>query len=174
MAHPEGNGQAEATNKLVLKALQKDLEGARGKWQHLLPKALWAVRTAIRGPTGEIPFALTYGSEALAPVKMGLPTLRVATYNPSHNQQNRQADLDYLEEKRLVAQLRAENYKRKTKLYHDSKLGYWVLLDKKAQTEGAKQPKLEPSWEGPYQVGHVTNYNDQTAHGLPILGTSTT
>ena len=80
-AHPEGNGQAEAANKLVLSAFQKDLEGARGKWPLLLPKALLAIWTAIRGPTGETPFALTYGSEALAPVEMGLPTLRVATYN---------------------------------------------------------------------------------------------
>ena len=72
---PERNGQAEAANKLVLNAIQKDLEGARGQWSQLLPKALWAVRTTIRGPTGETPFALTYGSEALAPVEMGLPTL---------------------------------------------------------------------------------------------------
>ena len=70
---------------------------------------------------------------------MGLPTLRVATYDHTQNQQNRLTDLDYLEEKRLVAQLRAENYKHKTKLYHDSKLrvrkinlGDWVLLDRKA------------------------------------------
>ena len=93
---------------------------------------------------------------------MGLPTLRVATYDQKQNQQNHQVDLDYLEEKRLVAQLKAENYKRKTKLYHDRKLrarkinlGDWVLLDKKAQTEGRKPPKLEPSWEGPYQVGQI-------------------
>ena len=143
----------------MLNVLQKDLEGARGKWPQLLPKALWAVRTTIRGPTGETPFALTYGSKALAPVEMGLPTLRVATYDQAQNQHNRRADLNYIEEKRLVAQLRAKSYKRKTKLYHDCKLrarkinlGDWVLLDKKAQTEGAKQPKLEPSWEGPYQV----------------------
>ena len=148
----------------------------------MLPKALWAVRTTIRGPTGETPFALTYGSEALASVEMGLPTLRVATYDLTQNQQNRRANLDYLEEKRLVAQLRAENYKRKTKLYHDRKLrarkinlGDWVLLDKKAHTEGAKQPKLEPSWEGPYQVGQVskkapTDYNEQMALGSQTLG----
>ena len=93
---------------------------------------------------------------------MGLPTLRVATYDQAQNQQNCRADLDYLDEKRLVAQLKAENYKRKTKLYHDCKLrirkinlGDWVLLDKKAQTDGAKQPKLKPSWEGPYKGGQV-------------------
>ena len=95
-------------------------------------------------------------------MEIGLPTLRVASYNHAQNQQSHLTDLDYLKGKRLVAQLRAENYKRKTKLYHDSKLrvrkinlGDWVLLDRKAQTEGAKQPKLEPSWEGPYQVGQV-------------------
>ena len=81
MAHAEGNDQAEATNKLVLNAVQKDLEEARGKWPQLLPKALWAVWTTIRGPTSETPFALTYGSEAIAPVEMGLPTLEVATYD---------------------------------------------------------------------------------------------
>ena len=84
-AYPEGNGQVEAANKLVLNALRKDLERARGKWPQLLPKALWAVQTTIRGPTGETPFALTYGSKALALVEMGLPTLRVATYDPAQN-----------------------------------------------------------------------------------------
>ena len=106
---------------------------------------------------------------------MGLPILQVATYDQTQNQQNRQVDLDYLEEKRLVAQLKVENYKRKTKLDHDCKLrarkinlGDWVLLDKKAQTEGAKPPELESSWEGPYQVGQIIRdgtYKLQRADG---------
>ena len=86
----------------------------------------------------------------------------MATYDQKQNQQNCQVDLDYLEEKRPVTQLEAENYERKTKLYHDRKLrarkinlGDWVLIDKKAQTEEAKPFKLEPSWEGPYQFGQI-------------------
>ena len=62
-----------------------------------------------QGPTGETPFALTYSSAALAPVKMGLPTLRVVTYDKAKNQHKCLADLNFLEEKRLVAQLNAEN-----------------------------------------------------------------
>ena len=84
-AHPEGNGQAKAANKLVLNALQKDLEGARGKWPQLLPKALWAVWTTVRWPTSETPFALTYGLEALAPVEIGLPIVLVVTYDQTQN-----------------------------------------------------------------------------------------
>lgn len=52
VAHPQSNGQAEATNKLVLMALKKNLEGKSNKWVDELNPVLWAVRTSTRGPTG--------------------------------------------------------------------------------------------------------------------------
>ncbi|XP_075667544.1 uncharacterized protein LOC142637124 [Castanea sativa] len=44
-AYPQGNGQAEATNKVILAGLKKRLDDAKGRWVEELPHVLWAYRT---------------------------------------------------------------------------------------------------------------------------------
>ncbi|RVW17410.1 hypothetical protein CK203_094154 [Vitis vinifera] len=68
--------QAEATNKTLINALKKRLEQAKGKWVEELPGVLWAYRTTPGRPTGNTPFALTYGMDAVIPTEIGLPTIR--------------------------------------------------------------------------------------------------
>ena len=63
--YPQSNGQAEATNKTLITALKKRLEQAKGKWVEELPGVLWAYRTTPGRPTGNTPFALTYGMDAV-------------------------------------------------------------------------------------------------------------
>ena len=46
----------------------------------LLPP-LWAYHTSIRTPTGATPFSLVYGSEAILPIEIELPSLRVSLKN---------------------------------------------------------------------------------------------
>ncbi|RVW82262.1 Retrovirus-related Pol polyprotein from transposon 17.6 [Vitis vinifera] len=67
--YPQSNGQAEATNKTLINALKKRLEQAKGKWVEELPGVLWAYRTTPGRPTGNTPFALTYGMDAVIPLK---------------------------------------------------------------------------------------------------------
>ncbi|RVW71623.1 hypothetical protein CK203_052646 [Vitis vinifera] len=74
--YPQSNGQAEATNKTLINALKKRLEQAKGKWVEELPGVLWAYRTTPGRPTGNTPFALTYGMDAVIPTEIGLPTIR--------------------------------------------------------------------------------------------------
>ncbi|RVW58115.1 Pro-Pol polyprotein [Vitis vinifera] len=71
--YPQSNGQAEATNKTLINALKKRLEQAKGKWVEELPGVLWAYRTTPGRPTGNTPFALTYGMDAVIPTEIGLP-----------------------------------------------------------------------------------------------------
>jgi len=47
----------------------------KGKWVEKLPGVLWAYRTTKRIPTGETPFSLAYGTEAIIPVNISMPTL---------------------------------------------------------------------------------------------------
>ena len=75
--YPQSNGQAEASNKTLLTALKKRLDSAKGKWVDELPGVLWAYRTTARRPTGISPFALTYGMEAIVPMEISMPTLRI-------------------------------------------------------------------------------------------------
>jgi hypothetical protein len=56
---------------MVLDALKKRLHDAAntkgGKWIKELPNALWGLRTQPTKPTGQSPYFLVYGSEAILP-----------------------------------------------------------------------------------------------------------
>ncbi|XP_025636025.1 uncharacterized protein [Arachis hypogaea] len=69
--HPQTNGQAEAANRVVLQAIKKKLDNAKGEWAELIPEVLWSYNTTIHNTTGETPFKLVYGSEALIPIEVG-------------------------------------------------------------------------------------------------------
>ncbi|KAI5351582.1 hypothetical protein L3X38_004473 [Prunus dulcis] len=43
--YPQGNGQAKASNKVILDCFNKRLEGVEAKWVDELPGVLWAYRT---------------------------------------------------------------------------------------------------------------------------------
>ena len=75
--YPQSNGKAEATNKTLITALKKRLEQAKGKWVEELPGVLWAYRTTPGRPTGNTPFSLAYGMDAVIPTEIGLPTIRM-------------------------------------------------------------------------------------------------
>ncbi|RVW35146.1 hypothetical protein CK203_085878 [Vitis vinifera] len=79
--YPQSNGQAEATNKTLITALKKRLEQAKGKWVEELPGVLWAYRTTPGRPTGNTPFALAYGMDAVIPTEIGLPTIGLRQRN---------------------------------------------------------------------------------------------
>ena len=76
-AHPQANGQVEVTNLTLLKIIKTRLEGAKGIWPDELPSVLWAYRTTARKPTGETPFRLAYGADAVIPAEVGLTSYRV-------------------------------------------------------------------------------------------------
>ena len=43
LAYPQGNGQAEAVNKVIVNGLKRRLEGTKGNWAEELPNVLWGV-----------------------------------------------------------------------------------------------------------------------------------
>ena len=86
-AHPQANGQVEVTNQTLLKIIKTRLEGAKGIWPDELPSVLWAYRTTTRTPTGETPFRLTYGVDAVIPTEVGLTSYRVQNYMKDKNEE---------------------------------------------------------------------------------------
>ena len=85
LAYPQGNGQAEAVNKVIVSGLKKRLDGAKGRWVEELPHVLWAYRTTPRRSTGETPFSMSYGAEVVIPIETGFPTLRTQSFNSNNN-----------------------------------------------------------------------------------------
>ena len=98
--HPQSNGQEEVTIRTLKVALKTKLEDLKGKWVEYLPEVLWAYRTTRRSATQETPFALAYGTEAVAPVEIGLNSPRVELANVEHNDEALRLNLDLLDEKR--------------------------------------------------------------------------
>ena len=85
LGHPQANGQTEVTNRTLLKIIKTKLDDAKGTWPEELPNILWAYRTTARTPTGETPFKLTYGTEAVIPVKVGVTSTKRATFSEEEN-----------------------------------------------------------------------------------------
>jgi hypothetical protein len=94
--HPQANGQVVATNKTIFKILKKMLVDRKGDWADDLPKALWAYRTTKRTPTEETPYALSFGTEAIIPAKLGSGSYRVETFKAEANDEGLKLHLDLL------------------------------------------------------------------------------
>ena len=84
VAHPRANGQVERINGLVLDGLKKRLYDANTKkgckWIQELPHVVWRLRTQPSKATGQSPFFLTYGSEAILPADILWKSPRVEAY----------------------------------------------------------------------------------------------
>ena len=107
--YPQSNGQAEASNKMLLTALKKWLDTTKGKWVDEFPGVLWAYRTAACRPIGISPFALTYGMEAIIPTEIGMPALRM-DMPEQLSTESIIKDLDTADELRETAIVRVASY----------------------------------------------------------------
>jgi hypothetical protein len=65
------NGQVEGTNGLILEGLKKRLYDKNskkgGKWINEISSVIWGLRTQPSKATGQSPFFLLYGFEAILP-----------------------------------------------------------------------------------------------------------
>ena len=95
-AYPQGNGQAEAVNKVIVNGLKKMLDDAKERWVEELSHVLWMYRTTPRRLIGETPFSMTYGAEAVIPLETSFPTLRTISFNPSSNDELLEKSLDFI------------------------------------------------------------------------------
>ncbi|RDY00492.1 Pol polyprotein, partial [Mucuna pruriens] len=73
---PKMNGVVEAANKNLKKVVQK-MVVTHKDWHGMLPSALHGYRTSMRMSTGATPYSLVYGIEAVLPVEVEIPSLRV-------------------------------------------------------------------------------------------------
>nr|XP_009800548.1 PREDICTED: uncharacterized protein LOC104246437 [Nicotiana sylvestris] len=98
---PPGNGEAKSSNKLILNIMKK-----KGLWTELLTEVLWAYRTMSKTSTGETPYSLVYGTDAVIPVEVGEPRLRYLHESGPTKDKSRRQDLDEVEERRDMAYIR--------------------------------------------------------------------
>ncbi|CAL8112448.1 unnamed protein product [Prunus armeniaca] len=132
---PQSNGQAEAFNKVLCNILKKIVSGTKKDWHEHLPEALWAYRTTVRTSIGCTPYSLVYGSEAILPLEIPLPSLRVATHlvNPDENVKVMLAELEALDKNASPCNTNSKFTKLKWQMHG----------------------KFVSKWEGPYVVTRV-------------------
>ena len=121
-AHSQSNRQAEVTIRTLKAALKTKLENLKGKRVEYLPEVLWAYRTTHNSATRDTPFALAFGTKAVAPVEVGLKSPKVEFANAEHNKKSLRLNLDLLEEKQEQDLKRVEDYQRKIARYYDRKV----------------------------------------------------
>jgi hypothetical protein len=75
--YAQTNGQAEASNKILIGPIKK-IEKKPRRWHEVLSEALWAYRVSKHGGVKVSPFKLVYGQEAVLPIEINLQMYGVA------------------------------------------------------------------------------------------------
>ncbi|PHT29730.1 hypothetical protein CQW23_30648 [Capsicum baccatum] len=108
------------------------------QWHKKLPFALLGYRTTIRTSTGATPYLLVYGTEAVIPAEVEIPSLRVIV----------EAEIDDDEWRRMA---RAYNKKVRPTNFEVGQLVMRRVLPHQVEAKG----KFSPNWQGPFIVKKV-------------------
>nr|XP_033517180.1 uncharacterized protein LOC117281441 [Nicotiana tomentosiformis] len=140
------------------------LPQAKGKIKRITsapyhPVANRQVESTNKTTTGETPFSLMYGTEALIQMEIAKPSTRYIHTSKATNDEELRVNLDLTEERRESTLIRMasqkhmieRHYNRKANLRY-FKIGGFVLKKVFWSTKEANAGKLSPNWEGPYRV----------------------
>ncbi|XP_063948153.1 uncharacterized protein LOC135152236 [Daucus carota subsp. sativus] len=176
--HPQSNGQTEAVNKIIKHTLKTKLEDSKGNWPEELPMVLWSYNTTPRTTTGESPFVLSYGCEAMVPIEIGAGSFRRDYFDQLDNDASQRLYLDMIEEIRATSQLRLAAYQRRTARYYNNKVkahpfqvGDLVLRKVVLNNKNPQHGVFGANWEGPYRVKVILwkgTYRLEDLDGKPV------
>ena len=110
-------------------------------------------------PTGETPFKLAYGSEAVISTEVHMANHRVMKYQNEDNEEQLCLNLDLIDEVRMNVEQRTVRYKNLMARQYDAmvklrhfNIGDVVLKRVSLATRNLAYRKLGPNWKGPYKV----------------------
>lgn len=126
-------------------------------------EALWAYRTSYKLTTGYTPFQLVFGFEAVVPIELEIPSLRLAVQHglgDTGSLEARLMSLERLNETRRRALWNNEVVQNKRNERHDAKgktttypAGSIVMLVDNWLQKQHRQ-KFRPKWKGPFVIHH--------------------
>jgi hypothetical protein len=157
---PQMNGAVEAANKNIKKIVEK-MTITYKDWHEKLPWALMAYRTSIRTSTGATPFSLVYGTEAVLPIEVEIPSARIlaeAEMDESEWARSRHEQLNLIDEKRLTALCHGQLYQQRTAKAFNKRVRPReiqegdLVLRKILKINPDSRGKFTPKYEGPYVV----------------------
>ncbi|KAL0386594.1 UNVERIFIED_CONTAM: hypothetical protein Slati_4545300 [Sesamum latifolium] len=173
--HPQSNGQVEVTNRILVQGIKRRLERVGGNWTEELTSALWAYRTTSRGSRGESPFSLVYGTDAIIPAELGMPSHRVMNFSEERNKDLLKEILDLIDELREKAFIRIQRYKNTMIHSYNKKVRArsFQVGDLVLRRVDTLKPvgKLDPTWERPYKITGIIGrgaYELEDLEGRPL------
>ncbi|XP_074282702.1 uncharacterized protein LOC141607240 [Silene latifolia] len=135
------------------------------EWPEKIPFASWGYRTSIRTATGATPYYLVYGMEAVQPVELEVPSLRILLESQVPEAdwvQARYDSLVLLDERRLNALYHVQLYQKRIERAFNKKVkprgineGDLVLKSVRALLPVDPRGKFKPNWAGPYLVKKI-------------------
>ncbi|XP_060182457.1 uncharacterized protein LOC132612143 [Lycium barbarum] len=109
------SGAIDAANKNIKRILRKMVDNYKN-WHEQLPYALLGYRTTTRTSTRATPYLLVYGTEAVIPADVEIPSLRVlqeAELKDAEWFKNYYEQLAMIEEKRMVTVCHGQLYRQR-------------------------------------------------------------
>jgi hypothetical protein len=177
--YAQANGQAESSNKTLIKLIKKKIEENPRRWHAVLSEVLWAHHISRHGATKVTPFELVYGQEVVLPVEINLDAYRLAKQNNLSAVVYHDLMMDNIDavtdvrlkslkeiEKDKARVAKAYNKKVKSKSFQVGELVWKIILP--IGSKSNQFGKWSPNWEGPYKVIKVTHSNSyllETLHG---------
>src|SRR5438105_15206645 len=99
-AHHQSNGQVESANAAILNDLKTKafdrLHARAQQWIEELPTVLRSIRTTPSRATGEMPFFLVYGAEAVLPSELAFGSPRTSQYAESVQDDRLLDDINFI------------------------------------------------------------------------------
>jgi hypothetical protein len=168
--YAQDNGQAEASNKIMIKIIQKKIDQKPKRWHSVLNEALWAYRMAPHGATQTSPYELVYGHHAVLPWEMQSKSRRVVLQKGLSSKDYNDLMMDKSKDLHMIRLWTLENIEKnkmrvakyynkkvKVKKFADGDLVWKALL--RIGTKYSTFGKWSPNWEGPFRVVRFTPGN---------------
>nr|GEV48469.1 reverse transcriptase domain-containing protein [Tanacetum cinerariifolium] len=156
--HPQANGLVERENMSLGEGIKERLDERSKNWLEEISHVLWAQRTMIKSSNRETPFLLTYETEAVILVEIGMTTLRITEVDMIKKDEALGINLDLLEEKIEQAAIQEAKSKAKMEKYYNTSVRNtsfrptdFIYRNNEA-SHAEEGGKLGPKWEGPYEV----------------------
>jgi hypothetical protein len=110
--YAQANGQTEASNKIMIKIIQKKIDQKPRRWHSVLNEALWAYRMAPHGATQMSPYELVYGHHAVLPWEMRSESRRVVLQKDLSSKDYNDLMMDKLEDLHMICLRALENIEK--------------------------------------------------------------
>eukprot|EP00253_Pinus_taeda_P032933 PITA_32933 len=166
--YPQGNGLAESSNKSLIRIIKNLLDDNKKNWDSKLKYALWADRVTIKRSTGNSPFNLVYGTEAIFPIQLTLPVAKFLQTEQNEEEEvaRRITDLAKIHHIRepLVEKAAAHRKKIKEAFDRNTKADNFQVGDLVLKWDALKEKKdnhgkFNAFWTGPFIISQIQGNN---------------